>query len=151
MPVVVTSQTQAGLANQKKFQPSGLVFVGVILVVAALVFILFLAWDQVKKYIKSIFRGPLRGPAQQLQNICDGIDPEVLEAFPIVCFSSLNESKIDMDCAVCLSLFKDNEMLRLLPSCKHGFHLHCIESWLRSHSTCPLCRRNALVMEDEST
>lgn len=44
------------------------------------------------------------------------------------------------ECAVCLSEFEENEALRLLPKCSHAFHLPCIDTWLKSHSSCPLCR-----------
>ncbi|XP_061351622.1 E3 ubiquitin-protein ligase Os04g0590900-like [Gastrolobium bilobum] len=44
------------------------------------------------------------------------------------------------DCSVCLSEFQDNEMVKLLPKCNHVFHPPCIDTWLKSHSSCPLCR-----------
>lgn len=44
------------------------------------------------------------------------------------------------DCSVCLSEFEADETLRLLPNCKHAFHVSCIDTWLRSHTNCPLCR-----------
>ena len=44
------------------------------------------------------------------------------------------------DCSVCLSEFRDDESVRLLPKCSHAFHLPCIDTWLKSHSSCPLCR-----------
>ncbi|CAL4970281.1 unnamed protein product [Urochloa decumbens] len=43
-------------------------------------------------------------------------------------------------CAVCLSLVQEGELVRRLPACMHLFHVCCIDMWLRSHSTCPLCR-----------
>ncbi|KAL5724392.1 RING-type E3 ubiquitin transferase [Ranunculus cassubicifolius] len=49
------------------------------------------------------------------------------------------------DCSVCLSEFEENEKLRLLPKCSHAFHLSCIDTWLKSHSNCPLCRANVIV------
>ncbi|KAA8520406.1 hypothetical protein F0562_014662 [Nyssa sinensis] len=44
------------------------------------------------------------------------------------------------DCAVCLSKFEPHDQLRLLPLCCHAFHATCIDSWLASNQTCPLCR-----------
>ncbi|KAI5057048.1 hypothetical protein GOP47_0028866 [Adiantum capillus-veneris] len=45
-----------------------------------------------------------------------------------------------LECAVCLSEFQENEKGRMLPACKHSFHIECIDMWFYSHSTCPLCR-----------
>ncbi|GFQ06016.1 RING-H2 finger protein atl52, partial [Phtheirospermum japonicum] len=50
------------------------------------------------------------------------------------------------ECAVCLSEFRENESLRLLPKCRHAFHLPCIDTWLRSQSSCPLCRAGVVVV-----
>ncbi|KAF8769125.1 hypothetical protein HU200_006896 [Digitaria exilis] len=44
------------------------------------------------------------------------------------------------DCAVCLTELKAGDTARVLPRCGHGFHVDCVDMWLRSHSTCPLCR-----------
>lgn len=46
------------------------------------------------------------------------------------------------DCSVCLGEFRDGESLRLLPDCLHAFHVSCIDTWLKSNSSCPLCRAN---------
>ncbi|CAN6381765.1 unnamed protein product [Urochloa humidicola] len=43
-------------------------------------------------------------------------------------------------CAVCLAEFRHGETLRLLPRCGHAFHRGCIDTWLRAHVNCPLCR-----------
>lgn len=50
------------------------------------------------------------------------------------------------DCAVCLSEFRDGELLRLLPKCDHAFHMGCVDTWLRSHVNCPLCRAPVLAL-----
>jgi hypothetical protein len=43
-------------------------------------------------------------------------------------------------CPVCLEDVEAGEMVRLLPACGHLFHVGCIDMWLHSHATCPLCR-----------
>lgn len=35
-------------------------------------------------------------------------------------------------------------MIRQLPDCHHHFHLDCIDQWLATHTTCPMCRRSLL-------
>ncbi|KAL5753376.1 hypothetical protein ACOSQ2_023883 [Xanthoceras sorbifolium] len=52
------------------------------------------------------------------------------------------------DCSVCLCEFQEDDNLRLLPKCSHAFHIPCIDTWLRSHKNCPLCR--APVISDIS-
>lgn len=47
-------------------------------------------------------------------------------------------------CAVCLGDYEIGEMIRQLPDCHHHFHLDCIDQWLATHTTCPMCRRSLL-------
>ncbi|XP_022929946.1 E3 ubiquitin-protein ligase ATL42-like [Cucurbita moschata] len=70
-----------------------------------------------------------------------GIDKTVIESLPFFRFSTLKGSKQGLECAICLSKFEDIEILRLLPKCKHAFHINCIDHWLERHATCPLCRQ----------
>ncbi|CAJ2641112.1 unnamed protein product [Trifolium pratense] len=83
-----------------------------------------------------------------------GVDRSVVESLPIFKFGSLTGQKDGLDCAVCLSKFESTEVLRLLPKCKHAFHVECVDTWLDAHSTCPLCRYRVdpedilLVMEN---
>lgn len=41
------------------------------------------------------------------------------------------------------------EKLRLLPECQHGFHVGCVDAWLVTHKTCPVCCRNVVSGESE--
>ncbi|KAL5801482.1 hypothetical protein ACOSQ3_033114 [Xanthoceras sorbifolium] len=51
----------------------------------------------------------------------------------------------DSDCSICLSEFKDGEAIRVLTQCSHQFHVQCIDLWLYSHSSCPLCRADTPI------
>ncbi|KAG1366556.1 E3 ubiquitin-protein ligase ATL31 [Cocos nucifera] len=81
-----------------------------------------------------------------------GLDSAVLETFPTLVYSEVKGLKIGkgaLECAVCLSEFEDDETLRVLPKCSHVFHPDCIDAWLASHVTCPVCRSN-LVPDPEA-
>nr|XP_043638612.1 RING-H2 finger protein ATL16-like [Erigeron canadensis] len=45
-----------------------------------------------------------------------------------------------VECSVCLESFKGGDKCRLLPNCKHSFHVTCIDSWLIKNAVCPVCR-----------
>ncbi|XP_012083754.2 E3 ubiquitin-protein ligase ATL4 [Jatropha curcas] len=66
----------------------------------------------------------------------------IINSLPLFSFSSIKRRSATTsgDCAVCLSKFESQDQLRLLPLCCHAFHAHCIDTWLQSNQTCPLCR-----------
>ncbi|GAB2292021.1 hypothetical protein Dimus_026269 [Dionaea muscipula] len=69
-----------------------------------------------------------------------GLQPSVINSIS-VCKYKRGDGVIDgTDCAVFLSEFEEDESLRLLPKCNHAFHLPCIDTWLRSHTNCPMFR-----------
>uniref|UniRef100_A0A5K3F3S8 RING-type domain-containing protein n=1 Tax=Mesocestoides corti TaxID=53468 RepID=A0A5K3F3S8_MESCO len=47
-------------------------------------------------------------------------------------------------CAICIELFKPNDLIRSLP-CRHMYHRACIDPWLLKHRSCPLCKQNILI------
>ncbi|KAG2315226.1 hypothetical protein Bca4012_066027 [Brassica carinata] len=69
-----------------------------------------------------------------------GLDPSVIKSLPTFTFSAATASDATTECAVCLSEFEESEPGRVLPNCKHAFHVECIDMWFHSHSSCPLCR-----------
>ncbi|KAK1359532.1 RING-H2 finger protein ATL46 [Heracleum sosnowskyi] len=78
---------------------------------------------------------------QQLFHLHDsGLDQAFIDALPVFMYKEVVGSKEPFDCAVCLCEFTDKDKLRLLPTCSHAFHISCIDTWLLSNSTCPLCR-----------
>ncbi|KAL1561897.1 RING-type E3 ubiquitin transferase [Salvia divinorum] len=76
---------------------------------------------------------------------CRGLDAAVVDAFPTFTYAEVKEHRIGrsaLECAVCLSDFEGDETLRLIPKCDHVFHPECVDAWLESHVTCPVCRAN---------
>ncbi|XP_057812546.1 E3 ubiquitin-protein ligase RING1-like [Salvia miltiorrhiza] len=69
-----------------------------------------------------------------------GLQQSAIDAIAIVKYKSGGGVVEGTDCAVCLSEFEEDETLRLLPKCSHAFHLPCIDTWLASHTNCPMCR-----------
>lgn len=69
-----------------------------------------------------------------------GLDEALIKSLTVCKYKKGDGLVEGTDCAVCLSEFEEDESLRLLPKCNHAFHLPCIDTWLKSHSNCPLCR-----------
>ncbi|XP_007029812.2 PREDICTED: RING-H2 finger protein ATL52 [Theobroma cacao] len=76
------------------------------------------------------------------QAASEGLDEGLIKSIT-VCKYKKGDGLIEgTDCSVCLSEFQEDESLRVLPKCNHAFHVPCIDTWLKSHSSCPLCRAN---------
>ncbi|EPS69829.1 hypothetical protein M569_04937, partial [Genlisea aurea] len=100
---------------------------------------------------ESISSDVLQGQLQQLFSLHDsGLDQSFIDALPVFRYSEVvgPDSNEPFDCAVCLCEFSENDQLRLLPLCSHAFHINCIDTWLLSNSTCPLCRSTLLSLEN---
>ncbi|KAK4401845.1 RING-H2 finger protein ATL54 [Sesamum angolense] len=69
-----------------------------------------------------------------------GLQPSVISAITVVNYKKGDGLIEGRDCSICLNEFQDDETLRLLPKCNHAFHIPCIDTWLRSHTNCPMCR-----------
>ncbi|KAH3708135.1 RING finger protein 44-like [Dreissena polymorpha] len=52
-------------------------------------------------------------------------------------------------CVVCMCDFENRQMLRVLPCC-HEFHQKCIDKWLKTNRTCPICRADASEISSQS-
>ncbi|KAM6557541.1 hypothetical protein CsatB_004560 [Cannabis sativa] len=78
--------------------------------------------------------------------VTNGLDEALIKSIT-VCKYNKGDGFIDgTDCSVCLNEFQEEESVRLLPKCNHAFHIQCIDTWLRSHSNCPLCRAQVVCV-----
>ncbi|KAF4390659.1 hypothetical protein G4B88_015549, partial [Cannabis sativa] len=99
------------------------------------------ASSQSNRYPELSTSDALQRQLQQLFHLHDsGLDQAFIDALPVFHYKEIVGLKEPFDCAVCLCEFSEKDKLRLLPVCSHAFHISCIDTWLLSNSTCPLCR-----------
>ncbi|CAI9273214.1 unnamed protein product [Lactuca saligna] len=85
-----------------------------------------------------------------LFTVSRGVDDAVLMTFPVFVYSEhVMPHKVDSatdangsGCSICLADYKPTDVIRLLPKCGHFFHRKCIDTWLKVHPTCPVCRNS---------
>lgn len=78
---------------------------------------------------------------------CEGLACAIIQSLPAIQFGEkMKQSDDDGNgaCSICLGEFGKGEWLRLLPNCAHIFHVSCVDPWLLSRFTCPLCRTDVL-------
>lgn len=136
--------------NANKVSPSILL---IIIILAIIFFVSGLLHLLVRFLLRPPTRDPddldnvtaLQGQLQQLFHLHDaGVDQSFIDTLPVFHYKAIIGIKNPFDCAVCLCEFEPEDKLRLLPKCSHAFHMECIDTWLLSHSTCPLCRASLL-------
>ncbi|KAJ4767151.1 RING-H2 finger protein ATL66 [Rhynchospora pubera] len=76
------------------------------------------------------------------KNQHDGIDAKEIHSISIELFEG--ETGSDTQCSVCLGDLADGDKVKVMPLCNHVFHPECIDMWLSSHSSCPLCRASLI-------
>jgi len=70
------------------------------------------------------------------------VDPTVLSRFPVSDFASIRadaQERKETECAICIETYDDADEVRILP-CFHFFHKSCIDKWLSTANTCPVCK-----------
>ncbi|CAJ1396454.1 unnamed protein product [Effrenium voratum] len=71
-----------------------------------------------------------------------GANQELIDSMPLIVFVPETKGQ-ESGCAVCLSDFERDCVLRRLP-CSHSFHRGCIDKWLKRNKVCPLCLQDLL-------
>lgn len=68
---------------------------------------------------------------------CRGVSPGFLQRLPTRLIAG-SRSGVEPRCAICLEVPVAGDEVRSLPCC-HTFHRTCIDQWLISRATCPVC------------
>ncbi|KAL4511748.1 hypothetical protein ABPG72_012593 [Tetrahymena utriculariae] len=67
-------------------------------------------------------------------------------------FNQSNADSLNLDeeeenqCIICLAKYSNDDDVRKL-NCKHYFHQHCVDEWLKKKKDCPVCRQCPLNVE----
>ncbi|KQJ84121.1 putative RING-H2 finger protein ATL69 isoform X1 [Brachypodium distachyon] len=78
-----------------------------------------------------------------------GLEPLVFAAIPTMKYNSeAFLPKDDSQCSICLGEYIEKEVLRIIPTCRHNFHLACLDVWLQKQTTCPICRISLKELPD---
>ncbi|KAG7968576.1 hypothetical protein I3843_08G161100 [Carya illinoinensis] len=150
--VAQTSTDEENYGRYAKLSPSMAIIV--VVLVAALFFMGFFS-IYIRRCNSGQSANSIRGGilSRRGATAARGLDPEVIETFPTLVYSVVKGLKIGkgaLECAVCLNEFAEDETLRLIPKCDHVFHPECIDVWLASHTTCPVCRANLVPQPGDS-
>ncbi|GJU85523.1 RING-H2 finger protein ATL70-like protein [Tanacetum coccineum] len=124
---------------------------------ATLVVLITLSYASYKYCNRSMHSSSIPTPEAnnnpQFRNVFRGVDDNTLKMFPAFIYSKdmmLHKGDIDTNgsgCSICLADYKADDVIRLLPKCGHLFHRECIDTWLKVHTTCPVCRISPLPVK----
>lgn len=78
-----------------------------------------------------------------------GLTKADIEQLPSYRFSLENHLSEQTLCVVCFCDFECRQLLRVLP-CNHEFHAKCVDKWLKTNRTCPICRADASDVQREA-
>ncbi|KAM0914857.1 hypothetical protein ACQ4PT_011235 [Festuca glaucescens] len=70
--------------------------------------------------------------------------PAAAEVVELGCFLYSTEGRLASEklvCVICLEMLEHGEKCSEVPACRHLFHRDCIDTWMKSSATCPMCRR----------
>ncbi|KAL6008356.1 hypothetical protein ACLOJK_033865 [Asimina triloba] len=131
------SKTDEPRAIQDRSLPIVITFILLLFFIISF-FTLYL-FHYVVEYLRTLRQRPIATPR--------GLPTSIISSFPTFTYSSVKDKDVRHgndrpECTVCLAEFSDDDELRMLTGCSHVFHLECIDLWLQTHTTCPICRRD---------
>ncbi|XP_057947956.1 RING-H2 finger protein ATL40-like [Malania oleifera] len=140
--------------DANKFGSSHKIFIAAIIILCLIVILVsifhlyikfLLRCRQRRHHASSLYPLDIEAAQSELglsEGTSTGLDRLVMDSLPVFIYGMSHELDRDegTECPVCLGAIVEGAKVRLLPSCKHLFHVECIDMWLSSQTTCPICR-----------
>ncbi|XP_028777578.1 RING-H2 finger protein ATL70-like [Neltuma alba] len=116
---------------------------GVLVIITALTIVSYLCARSRIPITLPLYR--INALDQSVDDDVQGIDEATILSYPKLLFCEARHRDSEQShaatcCSICLSDYKDTDVVRMLPECGHLFHVQCIDTWLRMQPTCPNCR-----------
>uniref|UniRef100_A0ACD5U1Z7 Uncharacterized protein n=1 Tax=Avena sativa TaxID=4498 RepID=A0ACD5U1Z7_AVESA len=123
--------------------------VGLLALIVALVAVcLYLHWVCGRRHRRQ--QADLEASSSSAAAASPGLDADAINGLPVTLYSPPHttgqkggggeEEEREAECSICISALAAGDKVKALPPCGHCFHPDCVDAWLRSHASCPLCR-----------
>ncbi|KAK9280027.1 hypothetical protein L1049_013712 [Liquidambar formosana] len=141
--------------NFIKFQNRGILLLLIFfsLVILIILFFLFARWIHHRRHLPTNAAAVFSSePHATVVARPLGLDAATIRSLPISLHRSLDSCSSnntlveeEIECSICLTLFQGEEKVKVLPKCHHTYHPECVDKWLSTQSSCPLCRASLRV------
>lgn len=105
-------------------------------------------YDELSRFAKETPRHTQQMPIKLNTFSNNEIIPEKNDSIEVIDEPELKQDESEPSqgvCAVCLEDIKIGEWYKRLPQCEHCFHATCIDQWLVTRATCPVCRGEIFI------
>ena len=68
-----------------------------------------------------------------------GMGNSELNKIPILQYGVGMDKQDDDTCTICFEEYKHKALIKKL-DCDHYYHSHCIDKWLKTKKSCPICK-----------
>lgn len=93
--------------------------------------------ERINKFLAFLYSNGFRQLFSVAQLFTNNDDDHAVKLIPYNATQNSSATE-DTSCPICF----DNNTVNLVSTpCNHIYHSKCIEEWLKSHNTCPLCRK----------
>ncbi|TRM58565.1 hypothetical protein BD626DRAFT_360608, partial [Schizophyllum amplum] len=77
-----------------------------------------------------------------------GAPPQLVQELESAQYKDWKTQDSDIHCPICLDdVIQPEDPVTKLSGCSHWLHKDCLQQWLRTASTCPVCRQSLKGIE----